>query len=98
MRDFIYGLFDFRFNRFITPVVSGVVLFILYAVVTVIWLAFLFGGDSYTPFAVRFLITVVGYPLSIIGIRIWLETMVALTKIANITAEIKQHIKEKEEE
>ncbi|MBK3331672.1 DUF4282 domain-containing protein [Persephonella atlantica] len=98
MRDFIYGLFDFRFNRFITPVVSGAVLLILYAAATVGWLGFLFGGDSYTPFIVRFLITAVGYPLSVIGIRIWLETMVALTKIANITAEIKQHIKEKEEE
>ena len=93
----IQKFFDFRFKHYITPIVAGVLQYIIYLFLVLGWLNFLFSQNYYISFGVRFLMTIVLLPVSIIGVRMWLEFMVAMVKIAENSEEIKDVLKSKSE-
>ena len=93
--EFLKGLVDLKFNKFITPIIAGALLLILYILATLGWLIFLFKGNPYTSFFTRFIEFLILYPLTIIGIRLWLEFIVAMTKTADNTSKILEELKEK---
>jgi len=95
--NFIKKLFDFGFKQYITPTIAGIIQYILYAIIILAWLSFLF-KPSYTSFAVKLIITVIFLPISMVGVRMWLEFIVAMTKVAENTGEIKDILKEKKGE
>ena len=86
-------IFDFKFRYYITPIVAGILQYILYIFDILGWLSFLFSPNYYISFGARFFITLIFLPLSIIGIRMWLEFLVAMVKIAQNSEEIKEILK-----
>jgi len=91
--------FDYGFKNFITPVFAGILQYILYFFIIVGWLKFLFFPGELlsltTSFFSRLLTTIILLPLSIIFTRMFLEFMVAMTKIAQNSEEIKDTLKSK---
>ncbi|MEO2069250.1 MAG: DUF4282 domain-containing protein [Desulfurobacteriaceae bacterium] len=83
-------LLDFRFETFITPYILGAVLGILYIVAVLGWLGYLFTGDG--SFIERLILLVIGLPLSIVGIRVWVESIVSIVKIAENTSKIVEEL------
>ena len=96
--EFLKGLIDLKFNKFITPSIAGAVLIILYVVSTLGWIVYLFSNNPFVPFATRLIEFLIGYPLTIIAIRLWLEFIVAMTKVADNTSKILDEISKKNSE
>jgi len=92
--------FDYGFKNFITPVFAGILQYIIYFFIVIGWLKFLFSPGELlsltTSFFSRLFTTIILLPLSIIFVRMWLEFMVAITKIAQNSEEIKETLKSKQ--
>ncbi len=81
--------FDFGFKHYITPVVVGVLQYILYALIILFALGFLFSSFE----IYKLIVVLISVPISMIGVRIWLEFIVAILKIAENSEEIKDLLK-----
>ncbi|MGF1489711.1 MAG: DUF4282 domain-containing protein [Prochloraceae cyanobacterium] len=95
-KSFFQSLFDFSFSSFITLKIIGILYGILIGLFALGTIASIFGGFSLGFFSgVRSLILApLGFLLSIILLRIGLETMIVLFKVAEHTAAIANNTKE----
>ncbi len=88
------ALFDFKFRRFITPTVIGIVYALQLIGITIGVILFIIGqggtyyGGALDNVAVRLVVGVIGWFLLVVLIRIINEGLVALTRIAENTSEL----------
>jgi len=92
------ALFDFKFRRFITPTVIGVIYALELIAITIGVVVFIAGqgGSYYGAFgnvAVRVVVGIVGWFVLIVLLRVVNEGLVALTRIAENTSEILEELR-----
>ena len=94
------ALFDFKFRRFITPTVIGIVYALQLIGITIGAILFIIGqGGTYSGafnnVVVRLIVGVIGWFLLVVLIRIVNEGLVALTRIAENTSELVEEFRKR---
>ncbi|WP_457641926.1 DUF4282 domain-containing protein [Persephonella sp.] len=87
------ALFDLKFNSFITPTVAGIMLVIFYLFAVLVWINYLI-NVYYPNFFFRLIIALIGLPISLVFIRVWFETIIALIKTAESSLKILKILEE----
>ena len=90
MEGVVKALFDIRFEKYITPSIAGIIMYVSYVVVAVMWALMAIQGGFY-----GFFMAVIGLPLTIVFLRIWFEGLVALVKTAEASSKIARLMEEK---
>ncbi|MER3426227.1 MAG: hypothetical protein C4298_04400 [Thermus sp.] len=97
-REFFQALFDLAFRRFITIRLTGVLYALALAVMAVILLAWGLGGfrEGFLQGLVQlFLLAPLAFLLYAIGLRILLEGVVALVRVAENTSLMVEEMRKK---
>jgi hypothetical protein len=97
-KGFFNSLYDLSFNRFVTPTIVSLVyllaliglgIWCLFFATAGMWFGYGYGGVAGVVFLTRLILAIVLFLIGSISIRVWLELVVAVIRIAENTESLR---------